>query len=74
MIKLPNGPYIRVNKIIQVNEPWNNGKNWHYCVDYFCDLDNTIKRHIVNLSSIIDNESRALEWVVQFVNKINESN
>ena len=75
LIKLPNGPYIRANQIVQIGEPFQDQETqkWNYSIAYNCALNDTIRFHTATLSVIINNVDSVRERIERFVNKINEN-
>ena len=72
LIKLPDGPYIRANQIIQIGEPFQDMGQWCYSIGYKSEIHNdVVLSHLVRFSVILQNEERAFEKVRLFVDRIN---
>lgn len=74
LIKLPDGKYIKADKIISVGEVWTCEDNkWFYTI---CHLDNyeTVAFHTVKLhETFMKTEEKALAKQRSFVEVVNEN-
>lgn len=73
LINLPNGIYIKADKIISVGEAWNSNDAWHYSI---CHLDahGNVTFHTVDLhATFVNNEDKANSRRKDFVSMVNEN-
>lgn len=73
LIHLPNGKYIKADKIISVGEVWEDCGQWFFSV---CHLDNydTVAFHTVKLhETFVTTEEKALARQQSFVAMVNEN-
>lgn len=70
LIKLPDGPYIRVETIVSVGEPWDIRDEWFYTISYL--NDGVRDYHKVTLSpTFIKTKERAQVSVDSFAERLN---
>lgn len=74
LIKLPDGPYIKADKIVSIGEVWKEDHidTWHYSICYY-NINNDETFHVVNLNkTFVTTEDKAREKQKQFVDRLNE--
>jgi hypothetical protein len=72
LIKLPDGPYIRADQIIQISEPFQDMRQWCYSIGYKSEInDNDVIYHVVRFNVNMQREIQAFSMIDSFVKSIN---